>query len=406
MSRNSLFTGALTLLFIITGCANQSKQGKIHKLSHKHSEEAIEDISSRSEKDFQGLEARFEEIEDSLEKEDLSLNSAADRPEHASSRAASVDGIKLEFNDHVKKWIRYFAVRSKARFQRHLDRGEKYRDVVEEVLRQHGLPPELYYLAMIESGYSNHARSPMAAVGAWQFIPGTGRRYGLGLNRYLDERRDPIRATEAASRYLTDLFNVFNSWYLAMAAYNAGEGRVLNAIMRGNTRDFWELVRMKKLPRETRSYVPKFMAAAIIGRNPERFGFRTPRAEPYPDVTAVELPSPISLKAIARESNISLNQLKKVNAHLLRGVTSPNKRTYDVWIPSKLVASVKKVRKSLVSHRIAKLSKLALNRRNPNYHRVKRGESLSSIASKYRISLSELKRANRLNGNRIIAGGL
>ncbi len=394
---------------LVTGCATGSK---LHRSKGKDASAPtsgeIESISKRSELDFEGLEKQFGQIEGSIKSEDLSGATKVDRPGDvaAVTNATNREGITLQFNEHVKRWIKYFVVRSKARFQRYLDRGERYRDVVEETLRKHGLPAELYYLAMIESGYANHARSPKAAVGAWQFIPGTGRRYGLDLNRYIDERRDPIRASEAASRYLTDLFNVFNSWYLAMAAYNAGEGRVLGAIMRGNTRDFWELVRKKKLPRETRNYIPKFMAAAIIGRNPERFGFRTPRAEPYPDVEAIELPSPVRLRDISRQAGIPLDLLKKVNFHLLKGVTPPNKRTYDVWIPIKYVASVQSSYKSLASKRLSKLSTKAFARRaaNPNYHTVRSGESLYSIASKYRISVAELKRANKIRSNRIIAG--
>ena len=120
---------------------------------------------------------------------------------------------------------------------------------------------------MIESGYSTGAKSWASAVGIWQFIRGTGKRYGLKINKYVDERKDPVRATRAAARYLASLYRVYQNWELAMSAYNAGEGRVLGAIMRGHTRDFWELSRKKLLPRETRNYVPKMMAAVKIGQN-------------------------------------------------------------------------------------------------------------------------------------------
>lgn len=159
--------------------------------------------------------------------------------------------IPVELNQHVQVWIEYFTTRDKERFQRFLDRGQPYRDVVENTLEENDLPAELYYLAMIESGFRTNALSHAKAVGVWQFIPGTARRYGLRIDRHVDERRDPIRATEAAAKYLRDLYNVFGSWHLAMAAYNAGEIRVLRAVFKGRTRNFWELIEAKTLPRVT-----------------------------------------------------------------------------------------------------------------------------------------------------------
>src|SRR5690606_16029392 len=141
-------------------------------------------------------------------------------------------------NPEIQKWVKYFSEKDRKRFSHFLNRGEHYRDLIQATLESYSLPIELYYLAMIESGYVAHATSHASAVGAWQFMRSTGKRYGLYVDNYVDERRDPIRSTEAAAKYLTDLYNVFQSWELALAAYNCGENRVLRAVMQGKTRNF------------------------------------------------------------------------------------------------------------------------------------------------------------------------
>lgn len=168
--------------------------------------------------------------------------------------------IPVEINEHVEQWINYYTVQDRVRFQRFLNRGQLCKDIVENVLEENDLPAELYYLAMIESGYRTDAHSHASAVGVWQFIAGTAQRYGLRIDNYVDERRDPKRATEAAAKYLRDLYNVFGSWHLAMAAYNAGEIRVLRAVFKGRTRNFWELVQSKVLPKRNSQLCSKIFS--------------------------------------------------------------------------------------------------------------------------------------------------
>ena len=238
------------------------------------------------------------------------------------SEVAGVEPILVHDHKDVDKWVNYFTVKDRARFQRFLNRGAKYRDLVLETLKEEGVPAELYYLAMIESGYSTGAKSWASAVGIWQFIRGTGKRYGLKINKYVDERKDPVRATRAAARYLASLYRVYQNWELAMSAYNAGEGRVLGAIMRGHTRDFWELSRKKLLPRETRNYVPKMMAAVKIGQNLEKYNFVSKHSSPYHKPEAVDVPGSVRVRDIAKIAGVSTNSILKLNPHIRKNDSS------------------------------------------------------------------------------------
>lgn len=309
--------------------------------------------------------------------------------------------IPLTYNEELEKWIDYFAIKDRKRFQRFLDRGEPYKPYIQAVLSENDLPLELYYLAMIESGFNTHAHSRASAVGFWQFMKGTGRDYGLTVDYYLDERKDPLQATEAAASYLRDLYNALGSWNLAVAAYNCGESRVRRVIRKGRTRDFWKLARKKLLPRETRNYVPKFMAAIIIGQNPEKFGFRRPSESPMPEVSRVKVPGSLSLSTISRISNIKLKTLKKHNPHLRRKMTPRNETYYEIWVPKEY--------KDLVANKYVQLAKLRSKSQNRQVasikggrvHRVRPGQHLTSIARRYGVSVSYLKRINQLRGDRI-----
>lgn len=182
----------------------------------------------------------------------------------------------IEDHPYVQYWLNFFLNTEKGNlaFNRYLFRGEKYIPFLREILLEEKMPQDLVFLSMIESGYSNYATSSMAAVGLWQFIESTGRAYGLTINSFVDERRDPEKATKAAVSYLRTLHEEFKDWKLAVAAYNCGENRVRRAIKEGNTNNYWELVERKLLPRETSQYVPKMMAVMLMTKNAEVFGFR------------------------------------------------------------------------------------------------------------------------------------
>lgn len=297
--------------------------------------------------------------------------------------------IPLEVNREVQRWIEIFSGRGKALFSAYYHRGLQYKPSIQRILKEHKVPQEIYYLALIESGYVTHARSRQKAVGVWQFIPSTAKRYGLRINRLVDERRDPIRATRAAARYLKHLHGMFGSWYLAMAAYNAGEGRLMRAVARAGTRDFWELVERQALPPETINYVPKFLAAVIIGRNPEKYGFKTTKVAPRPEVRPLAVKSGARLRDVARQNRLGHAQLVSLNPHLLGGVVPGRKTRYELWVPASATVSVRRSER--------RPAKQAL-------HRVRRGESLIRIAKRYRTTVKRLIQVNQLADHTIVVG--
>lgn len=348
-------------------------------------------------------DADLEALPDELSNDEANKISGAvvaAKPPHAKAQ------IPVEINQSVERWIEFFTTRDRERFQRFLNRGHSYREVVEDILEENGLPSELYYLAMIESGYAPLATSHAKAKGVWQFMRATGKQYGLHSDAWVDERKDPIRATEAAAKYLKDLHRMFGSWYLAMSAYNAGERRIQRAIEKAGTRDFWALAARRVLPRETTDYVPKFLAAVIVGRDPKRFGLEEPAAERYPDVEALEVPSPMKLSDIARVTKVSESTLKWVNPHLWAGMTPPHRKVYEVWVPessSTATRGPKQWAAELARYRVKnfrpsrELARLQESENPPTSHRVLSGENLTTIAQRYRLSVSYLRRINGLS---------
>jgi soluble lytic murein transglycosylase-like protein len=202
----------------------------------------------------------------------------------------------IAINKQVKAYIVYFATERKGFTRRSLARGSRYLPMIKAIFQEYGLPEDLAYLAMVESGFNPNACSPAGACGMWQFIKGTGLRYGLVINETLDERRDPEKSTRAAARYLLDLYKQFGSWYLAAASYNCGEKRVQTELKKSNYKNFWELSANKCIPDETRNYVPQMIAATIIARNPKRFGFTD---VPYQPPLSPQLASDQALAQVA-----------------------------------------------------------------------------------------------------------
>lgn len=233
--------------------------------------------------------------------------------------------IPIVRNTAVDRWIEYFTGPGRANFAIWLSRGGRYIERFREIFKDNNLPQDLAYLALIESGFSLRARSRAGAVGPWQFMPATARRSGLKIDRYIDERRHPIKATHAAVSLLSELHKEFGHWDLALAAYNSGENRVRRARRKSGRKTFWALTRTRYLPNETKNYVPKFLAGLIIAKNPEVFGFAGIEYEKPRRWDTVSLPRGMSLKSVARMADTPLELILDLNSELRWRYTPPGK---------------------------------------------------------------------------------
>ncbi|MCX7959300.1 MAG: transglycosylase SLT domain-containing protein, partial [Deltaproteobacteria bacterium] len=240
--------------------------------------------------------------------------------------------IPVIYNEDVAKFIKYFTGRGKKSFQKWLERSKKYRELLTGIIKENKLPQDTIYLAMIESGFSPFALSRSGAAGIWQFIPSTGRRYGLRVDYWVDERRDPVRSTYAAVAYLKNLYRYFGSWWLAWAGYNAGEGRIMRAISKAKSNDFWEIADRRFIRRETRQYVPKLMAAALITANPEKYGFYELEYQTEFEFDEVIVPPATDIRVIANAALTDYYTIWMLNPALRRGITPPDTE-YSIRIP-------------------------------------------------------------------------
>lgn len=291
-------------------------------------------------------------------------------------------------NKHVDRWINAFNGRLRKNFTRWIRRGSLYVPLMREVLAEYGLPQDLVYLSMIESGFNANAYSHAHAAGLWQFIGSTGRLYGLKSGSIVDERRDILKATHAAARHLKDLHNYFGDWYLAFAAYNTGSGKVRKAIRQSGSRNYWRLASRNHrfLYRETKDYVPKIMAAAIITKNYRKYGYSKSLFGKPLDFDLVEVPDATDIYVIASCAGTSVEEIKKLNPSLAYGTTPPNQR-YAVLIPKGTRTFFK-----------SNYAKVPRNKRTRfAFYRTKTKESVAKIARKNKVSYAKFKKLNGLS---------
>ncbi len=308
--------------------------------------------------------------------------------------------VPVKSHKHVKKWLDYFQGRGKRHMERYLQRSTRYLPLMKQILKEEGVPEDLVYIALIESGFNAKAYSPAAAVGYWQFIRPTGKRYNLKITRLMDERKDVVASTRAAANYFKSLYNIFGNWYLSMASYNTGENRVMRAIMRLQTRDFFEIIDRRRLPRETRNYVPKFLAAKLIGYYPRRFGFSNIDYQDEISFDTITVNHGVSLSQIGTKVGVPHERMKKLNPAYLSDYV-PFYKDHPTYV---------RVPKGLGEQTVAILDDVKSN--PPKYvagagftYRVRRGDTLSHIARRHGTSIRKLRSANGLSRRSILRIG-
>jgi membrane-bound lytic murein transglycosylase D len=300
--------------------------------------------------------------------------------------------IPLVTNSQVESYIRYFQGKGRKGFNIWLRRYVHYKDLMLPILEQYNLPEELIVVSMIESGFDPKAVSKAKAVGLWQFMYLTGKQYGLNRNWYIDERQDPIKSTHAAAKYFKDLYNEFEDWYLVLAAYNTGPGRVNRALKLHDTSDYWQLY---SLPKDTKNYIPYYLSSAIILQNPEKYGFKIPKSNPL-RFDEVEIEKSSDLNVLAKAADTKVSTIKKLNPELRQPAT-PNNGPYSLNIPFGKKESFYKKFNAIPDDEKFAVQKVE--------HRVQKGENLTSIAAKYRVLKADLQTINNItNANNIRIG--
>jgi len=317
------------------------------------------------------------------------MKSELERVEAAES--GTLFDFPIDLNDKVLAFVGAFSGRSKGVIQNSLSRGSRYIPMIHRVLQEEGVPLDLAYLPIVESGFRNEARSRAAAVGMWQFIRATGRTYGLQQDSWVDERRDPEKATRAAARFLKYLYETNDDWYLALAGYNAGQGRVSGAVQGTGSRNFWDHARSRYLRTETKNYVPQFCAAVLVGKHPERFGLEVLQLEPY-EYETVEVNKSISLSALTSRAGLAPDTLRELNPELIRRTTPP--RRYQLKVP---VGTATDVIGALDTTSAAE----SLEFRT---YKIKKGDTLAKVAARYNTTPEDLLDINNITRSRFRVG--
>jgi len=301
--------------------------------------------------------------------------------------------LPLVMNDEVASYVNFYSTRGRGTLERAWMRAGRYRDMISRVLKEEGVPQDLIYLAEAESGFVPLALSRAGARGMWQFMASRASGYGLERNWWVDDRQDPEKSTRAAARHLKDLYNQFGDWYLAMAAYNSGPGNVQQAVKRTGYADFWELYRRDVLPKETKNYVPIIVAMTIIAKNPAQYGLENITPDPPLEGEAIHIDYPVDLRLVAEAVDASVDALQELNPSLLR-MTTPKEGGFDLRLP---VGTKEKYQAAITAIPADK-------RVSWRFHPVQSGDTVASIAKKYRTTARAVAQANGMAEDEELGG--
>lgn len=384
-----IFVKGLSLtifVLLLSSCANNTNNSFLPDFSNEDSE--------KDEVQLENIDSQI-----CLEEELVALSQTGVWEEELlPGKIEPTDDVVYDFpvvrNKQVEMYLNRFQNKQRKQFARWLARSTVYRPMMESELEKAGLPKDLVYLAMIESGYSQLACSRAKAVGLWQFMKPTGRQYNLKIDKYVDERRDAFKSTRAAATYLADLYKEFGDWHLAVAAYNGGPGKVRSGLKKHKVNNFWGLASKKHLHLETKHYVPKLIAALIIAKEPEKYGFTNVAYQKPLQYDSLHVGPGMSLDAIALISNSSTKQIKRLNLELKRGKTPLNQARYEINIPKATVEIAKK-----------NLSRLhSIVSTGYKTHKLKKGDTLTKISRKYGINKTTILKVNNLHRGKLAYG--
>ncbi len=385
---------------------------------------------TKSPQEDDGIDSNLVPLEPELEPEqtvsppDLPLSDSMTEPPEQASGNASLDtpgttdadaqgplyNIPVVIDQTVQSHIHFFNTSIRNRFEQWLLRFSRYRPLVETIFAEFDLPSDLVNLSLVESGFNPYAYSRAKATGPWQFMKGTGHLYGLRIDQYVDERRDPIKSTVAAARYLRDLYDLFGAWPLAMAAYNAGEGKVLRALQKTQAESFSEISKTKLIRLETKQYIPRIMAATIIAKNLDQYGFNQDPA-PLHQFEEVVVTRPLHFRAIANVTGIPYSELRLLNPELRRDATPPGDTAYHLKVPVGTSSKVLELIGRVPTHKFPTMRTQVRQTRqvktdSARWYRIRGGDTLEKISRRFGIPIKTLKSRNNLSGPTIKAGEL
>ncbi len=335
----------------------------------------LREFEDESEEPTEGVKLAVEEV--SLSGAEL----RAERDQVMAAEQGAVFDFPIDLNDKVLTWVNIFTGRIKSKIEASLGRGSRYLPMIRQIFAEEGIPQDLAFLPIIESGYINSARSRAKAVGMWQFMPATGRIFGLNRSAWVEERRDPMKTTRAAARYLRTLYKDSGDWYLALAGYNNGPGRVESCAQSIGSRNFWDMARSRWMRNATKSYVPQMCAAVLVGRFPERYGLKVVQEAPYVFET-VEVDKMTSLTVLARYAGTGVEALKDLNPELLRATTPPGR--YALRVPPGTGGATARA-----------LTRIPGGERvDFKTYVIRKGDTLAKVAGRFKLSPEDLLTAN------------